>query len=242
MKTQVIGKPGRYSAAQGRANGVRAAGWSAATFLALVGAAALTVSAVISIFRGGTPVIQVVGALVLATAAHSVWRRAATLRVQAGRQQRGTAAEEQVVAALTKAGAALVINGAELHAGGDADHVVAYLRPGGHGVLAVIETKAGGGHVRMGGRRLLSGQKGRPIPGDPIAQVTRQADALRRIAGRPVAAIVCVPGMTSEPFAVGQVVVCGTRHLGRLLSHQLPEVALTTHDALGLTERVVIKA
>ena len=228
--TQIIGRPGRYSRTQGNANSRRAWAWK------LLAWPAGAVS-VLYLVLGGLSYVEHRGGVaeLLAGAVFGwVWlagaRKSASAQTHATRQQHGTGAEEEVVAALQAAGVTLVINGAELHAGGDADHVVAHLRGDGTGVLAVVETKAGGGTIRMAGRTILSGKAGRAIPGDPIAQALRQADALTRMTHRQAVAVVCIPWMTNEPFAAFGAIVCGKRHLHQLFSRTLPATRLDARD------------
>lgn len=242
MKTRVIGQAGKHSAAMGRRNATSSAGLSLLTFAAFATAIVAGVAGVLSLVSSSgwaVPLLVVAG--VLAAAGASTSSRAEKAKTQAARQQRGTASEEEVVTALRRAGVALVINGAELHAGGDADHVVAHLRTPFTGVLAVIETKSGGGHVRPQGRAILTGKAGRTIPGDPVRQVGRQASALARLTGQQVASIICVPGMSNEPFVVDSVVVCGTRHLASLFARDLPATALTASDVDAYATRILPK-
>lgn len=235
----MIGEAGRHSASMSRASGFRALRLGAATLALYVAAVAGAVSALLTL---GGPVFLTVVLLAAAAlafgGARTVQARTASANLQADRQLRGALAERVVADELVKARPALVINGAEINAGGDADHVVAHLRSSSRGVLAVIETKAGGGQVRMIGRALLTGKHGRAIPGDPIRQVGRQAAALRRITGRSVAAVVCVPQMTNAPFMVDNVMVCGTKHLAQLIRRELPDIPLTADDVAALAQRV----
>lgn len=224
----------------GRSNAARAfaltlAHWGALT---LAGISALSAVTLDPIPRAALLLL----ALALVGAGLAARSRSRAAAVQAGRQQRGTRSEEEVVSALRKARVALIINGAELHAGGDADHVVAHLRGSGTGVLAVVETKSGGGEVRSQGRSIITGKGGRTIPGDPIRQVDRQAAALARLSGRRVTSIVCVPGMTNDPFTVDNVIVCGARHLPAMFARQLPASPLTAADVDHLARTVDPKA
>lgn len=241
MRTRTIGSPGRYSATQGRMNATRAAGFYALNVAAWLVAAAGGLWALLSWLDGKSvvlPVVLLIAALFTVAVTRS---KAFQAESRAGKQHRGTSAEEDVVRALQRARVSLVINGAELNAGGDADHVVAHDRGNGHGVLAVIETKAGGGVVDYHNGGLLTGRNRRRIPGDPIRQVQRQVAALARRCGRPVVGIVCVPWMTNEPFAVGPVVVCGTTHLRSLFHRTLDAVPLTRQDIDTLAHQVATK-
>jgi len=173
----------------------------------------------------------------------AVWAgtRAKDAAAVADRRRRGAQAEDTVVAALTRAGVTLVVNGVELDAGGDADHVVVHERAPGTGAVAVVETKAGGGTVRVHGQSLATGKAGRVIPGDPIGQALRQAGALARKTGLPVTAVVCVPGMTNRPFWERGAVVCGARDLGAVVTRTLPVQALGTWTAQRFAQFLHLK-
>lgn len=133
---------------------------------------------------------------------------------RAGKQGVGAKAEQQVSSALKHVdGVFHVINNATLPSvSGDCDHV-AITRRG----LCAIETKAGGGRVRINGDgKLVTGQ-GRVVPGDPINQVLVQTTALARLIGARVTAIVCVPWMKNKSFRSKGVWICGASQLGWVL-------------------------
>lgn len=214
----MIGDPGRYARRTGRADRIQALQWRLVWLAAIVGACAgglMTVSAWIG---HRSPVAGVALAGAGAITSWLAGTRASAAEQRAGRRTRGATAEATVVAELQRAGVALVVNGAELGAGGDADHVVMHVSRPGVGALAVIETKAGGGTVRPQGHSLATGRAGRVIPGDPVAQATRQATALRRKTGLTVHPIVCVPGMTNAPFSFRGATVCGQKDLGAIVT------------------------
>jgi hypothetical protein len=118
--------------------------------------------------------------------------------------------ERRVGRVLEACGATLVAHGAMLGAGGDADHLVA--GPG----LVVVETKTGRGQVTAteAGLRV----RGRQMPGDPVAQALRQAEALGRLAGVRAAAVVCVTDMEQGPFIRRGVTVRSLRDLPRVVA------------------------
>lgn len=133
---------------------------------------------------------------------------------RAGKQGVGAKAEQQVSSALKHVdGVFHVINNATLPSvSGDCDHV-AITRRG----LCAIETKAGGGQVRINGDgKLVTGQA-RVVPGSPVNQVLVQAGALARLTGESVTAIVCVPWMKNPPFRSKGVWICGASQLGWVL-------------------------
>lgn len=223
MATQVIGKTSRYARRLARSATRRAASHLTFTAAAWAGAAALLVTALLGYFHGHDHVwVAFIGGAVLAGAGELLRSRAKASWVTAARLRRGVQAEDIVLTALRRARVSLVVNGADVGAGGDADHVVAHMRKDGSVSLGVVETKAGGGFVRPQGRSLLTGKGGRRIPGDPIAQVQRQARGLAARTQMGVWAVVCVPWMTNPPFTVEDVVVCGVKDLPKLVTTTLP--------------------
>jgi hypothetical protein len=134
-----------------------------------------------------------------------------------GRASIGASSERRVAKHLAASGVSVVLNGAMIGAGGDADHIV--LGPS----LLVVETKTGYGAVRYASSTLYAGS--RAIPGDPVAQVNRQARTLGRQLGSYINAVVCVVDMVGPPFTVGRTTICS---LGDLI----PVIAAlpATHD------------
>lgn len=133
---------------------------------------------------------------------------------RAGRQGVGAKSEQLVSSALKHVdGVFHVINNATLPSvSGDCDHV-AITRRG----LCAIETKAGGGQVRItADGKLMTGQ-GRVVPGSPINQILSQAGALARLTGERITAVVCVPWQKNAPFRSKGVWVCGASQLGWVL-------------------------
>lgn len=230
MRTRVIGKAGRYSTKQAQESWLQSAKWELLAVLFWIGAG-FCLYYILRDLTDGVPMFALLGGV--ASVGLALWSRSKgqPAKQVAQRQQRGTNAEDEVVAALKRARVSLVMNGVDVQAGGDADHVVAHLRGRGQGVLAVVETKAGGGEVLQNGRYgLLSGRNRRVIPGKPIEQVLRQKRGLERLTGRNVVAIVCVPGMKNKPFTVEGVVVGGVKDLRTLFASQLPATSLTAAD------------
>lgn len=127
----------------------------------------------------------------------------------------GARSEERVGRVLDQLGATSVVHGALLGAGGDADHVV--LGP----VVAVVETKTGGGPVKLDGSSLVVGR--RTLLGDPLGQSRRQAVRLGRLVGAHAHAVVCIPDMRGAPVSLKGVQVCSLDDLGDVLS-ALPPV------------------
>lgn len=239
MNTVIVGAPGRYSTRQANANTVRAlARWTACAVL-VVGALASGWGAWLRHPAAGWQVLAAV-ALVAAGGAVLAHQQAAGFFAAAGRQRRGTAAERQTVRGLEAVHASLVVNGADVRAGGDADHVVVVPRSPGRAVVAVVETKAGGGNVHLRAGHLITGS-GRTIPGNPLAQAQRQAAGLARLLRCPVAAIVCIPGMQSPAFAAGSVLVCGTRSLQQAVD-SVPPAAVPDNFVDVVIAAVPLKA
>jgi len=128
---------------------------------------------------------------------------------------------EAAVAAVLRQKAAVVVHGAMLGAGGDADHVL--LGP----ALAVVETKSAIGVVQADERRLSVA--GRLVPGNPVAQARRQAAAVSAATGRWCEAVVCVTGMRNGPLRVGSTTVCSLADLSTVLAGCSP--TLTSSEA-----------
>lgn len=137
----------------------------------------------------------------------------------------GVRSERRVVSRLARLGAHAVVNGAMLGAPGDADHVV--IGP----ALVVVETKTGKGRARYGNGELHVGR--RRVPGDPVAQVRRQASALARIAGRDPLAVVCVVDMTNGPLRVGDVAICALDDLEHVVAGAPRVLAAEQAEALA---------
>lgn len=174
------------------------------------------------LLRGGTaalePAVAGIAAVAASLGARSEWIRRSKAAI-------GARSERRVAREIEHLGCSAVIHGALLGAGGDADHIV--VGP----ALAVIETKTGRGNVAWSDGRLLAGR--RAIPGNPVAQVRRQAAALGRRAGVRPMAVVCVPDMEGRPFMVDEVTVCSLASLSAVL-----RAAPTVLDPSG-AERVV---
>lgn len=202
MTTYQTGRAGKFSRQMQMRSLLRATGWAAAA----VCAAALALLLLAHRSYQGALFLAVAAAVCGATSHHHVGR--------AGKQARGANSEQLVATALSKTGAFHVINNAVLPGTkGDADHVVFHPRAG----ACVIETKSGGGQVRINGDgKLVTGQ-GRVVPGNPVNQALSQASGLTRLIGEPVSAIVCVPFMKNKPFRSKGVWVCSTSQLAGVL-------------------------
>lgn len=125
----------------------------------------------------------------------------------------GANAEKRVARTLSRVKPAIVLHGADLGRGGDADHVV--LGP----VCAVVETKTGRGAVRRTQAGFFVGN--RKLVRDPLAQATTQAGLLRRFTGCYVTAIACIVDMDGPPVQLPDGWVCSVKDLPRVLN-QLP--------------------
>jgi hypothetical protein len=147
---------------------------------------------------------------------------------QYGKAAVGAQSESRVGRVLARSGAAVVLNGSMIGGGGDADHIV--LGP----PLVVIETKTGYGNVYTRGNELHAGK--RRIPGDPIAQVLRQARTLSRQVNTRVTCVVCVVDMVGPPFVSRQVTVCSLADLTNVMS-SAPQ-ALTGAQARALGDQI----
>lgn len=129
-----------------------------------------------------------------------------------GKAAVGARSERRVAKALA-GGPWEVFNGALLGAGGDADHIII-----GAG-SAVVETKTGHGRVTTADGVMRAGS--RRMPGDPIAQVRRQASAMARQYNLRPLPVVCVVDMSNEPFMSQGVLVCSLGYLVSLLQRQM---------------------
>jgi hypothetical protein len=125
------------------------------------------------------------------------------------RAQVGGYSEQRVAAVLASMAPVALLNSVLLGAGGDADHVI--LGP----QLAVIETKTGWGEVSFDGHTMRAGA--RSIPGNPVAQVQRQAAVLHDLVQEYTDAVVCVVDMTNPPLQVGSTTVCSLADLPQVL-------------------------
>lgn len=219
VRTTVFGRPSLYARKLRRRAVLVTAGWGALAVTPTLWAVDITGTQMWT----PTEMVLVLGAslvpIVLGRRSHK----------RIGQTTVGIRSEVLVARYLRRSGQAAVLHGCLLGAGGDADHIV--LGP----QATVVETKTGFGHVRLGSNgELLSGK--RRIPGDPVAQVRRQARALTALVGVPVSTVVCVAHMTNAPFSSGQTVVCSARHLNAVLK-ALPEVMEPRH-ALDLAARL----
>ena len=167
-----------------------------------------------------------IGATALAVVAYGAYRRA---RSDGRKASVGATSERRVSRVLSRAHPVGLANSLMLGAGGDADHVV--VGPW----LAVIETKTGRGAVRMEGTTMRAGS--RAVPGDPVAQVARQARAVGRLAGTTCDAVVCIVDATTAPFVDRGVAVCSLADLPRVLA-QLPH-RVAEANAVQMYENLV---
>ena len=132
----------------------------------------------------------------------------------------GANAERRAGKAIERCGPTAVLHSVLLGAGGDADHVV--LGP----VVAVVETKFGAGEVSYSDGVMRAGRK--QMHGNAVAQVKRQALALKKEVGVFVEAVVCVVDMTNPPQQYGHVHVCSAADLPGVLAglpHRLDAAA-----------------
>jgi flagellin-like protein len=208
MNTVVLGSPGAHARSLAFKALGRAALLSALIVALVVAGFAL---GALSVFASDRGVSEVVGALLLLAAVvvgFSVSNSWASMR----KAEIGWRSEKRVASVLDRCGAAAVVHGALLGAGGDVDHMV--LGP----VAVAVETKTGGGRVRIEHGRVVAGR--RTVPGDPVAQARRQAVALGRALGVRTSAVVCLPDMSNRPFKSGDVAVCSLNDLAAVIAAQ----------------------
>jgi hypothetical protein len=209
----VLGRPGDHAGAladQARRRGL-------APNLVGVAAAALAAVALLA----GAPLVVPAGLGALAFAAFAV----AGAPDGAGARARVGADAERKVGRIVERwarrnGAYRVVHGAELHGGGDADHVI--FGP----TCAVIETKYGRGPIRVARDGTVTvGTK--QLRGNPTAQCERQRKRLGDLTRSPAAGFVCISDGTGRPVRHGNVIICGARQLPRLLSAAGPSAPAT---------------
>jgi len=141
----------------------------------------------------------------------------------------GARSERRVAKAIKSLGPDYLANSLMIGAGGDADHTV--IGP----CLVVVETKTGHGEVRRQGGKLIAGR--RTIPGDPVAQVRRQAAAVGKVTNSYCDAVVCISDGSFAPFETEHVTVCSLADLPRVLK-SLP-ARLSSEQAGVLYQRLV---
>lgn len=211
--TKSTGTPGEYARDLAKSHRRQANKYRRTAFLAVVVALA---GAWIS---GWSASVLFGGAVVVIPVYVYCAKKAAGYTIQKRKAKSGLDSERMVANALKrKSGADFVLNGA--HPGGtrgDCDHIV--IGP----CLAVVETKTGRGKVNSTGRGVFV--NGRLLPRDPIGQVIRQSDLIRRMSGTDCDPVICVPNMANKPFSVTRqgatVIICSLRDLPIQL-HKLP--------------------
>lgn len=179
---------------------------------ATCGAAAVLLAPV-ALTGGVFAIAAVVFALAAATLAFHCrhwWGRACQAAV-------GARSERRVARVLARQGYGAVLHSVLVGGGGDVDHLVVGPK------LVAVETKTGSGRMFVTKGSLTVGR--RVLPGDPVAQVRRQAAAAGRIANNYVSAVVCVPDGSGPPLTVGDVTVCNLE--------QLPAVIGSTRDVFA---------
>jgi Holliday junction resolvase-like predicted endonuclease len=120
------------------------------------------------------------------------------------RAQSGLRAEELAATSLRSSGVAVLVFGATLGRG-DCDAIA--IGP----QLVAVEVKHGRGEVQGTAGALSVG--GRALRKDPLRQANAQAAAIRRRCGVYTDAVVCITGMTNQPFAANGVWVCSSQDL-----------------------------
>lgn len=213
MASDTYGRPGGYANVLAWKARLRvAAGWIVA-LAAIVMMAGPVTQHLPGLLSAGPSALEplytspvVLGSAVVALASYAFAEKS---RIDVRKAAVGIRSEKLVARQLKNVGAEAVVHGALIGGGGDVDHVV--LGP----CAVAVETKTGKGRMRLDGRTIRVGRK--TIPGDPIGQVRRQAKALSRITGQPTASVVCIPEMTSEPRAVGDVVICAAQDLSDVI-------------------------
>ncbi|NDU77721.1 hypothetical protein GWI34_34690 [Actinomadura sp. DSM 109109] len=193
----------------------RTRGWlyaAGAVLLALTAAGALLGAVLLDAI-----VLRVLAVLAVVAAAAGcgyAWLRAREALGRARRSAVGARSEREVRAAVRRTQSVAAAYGLVLGSrGGDCDTVV-FTRGGG---AAAIEVKTGHGEVSADGGTMRVGR--RVMHGDPVRQAANQARRLsRKLGGRTVLAVVCVPGMRNRPFtAASGVWVCSAKDLRTVL-------------------------
>lgn len=165
----------------------------------------------------GVPPLRAVAALAGVAAAAGcwyAWTRSRRVLAKAGQAAVGARSEREARAAIRHTGSIAAAYGLVLGGrGGDCDAVVF---TGGYGA-AVVEVKTGHGEVAVEGDRMRVGR--RVLQKSPTGQAAGQARRLSRaLGGKPVLAVVCVPGMMNRPFSTPSGVwVCAAHDLKTVL-------------------------
>jgi hypothetical protein len=155
------------------------------------------------------------------------WIRATRSLGQARRSAVGARSEREVREAVRRTESVAAAYGLVLGArGGDCDTVV-FTRGCG---AAAIEVKTGHGRVSAENGTMRVGR--RVLHGDPTRQAADQARRLsRKLGGRAVLAVVCVPGMRNRPFSTpAGVWVCSAGDLRDVLD-RAPRVFAAAEEA-----------
>lgn len=163
---------------------------------------------------GALRVAAAVAGVAAAAGCAYAWMRATRSLGQARRSSVGARSEREVRAAVRRTESVAAAYGLVLGSrGGDCDTVV-FTRGCG---AAAIEVKTGHGRVSAENGTMRVGK--RVLHGDPARQAANQARRLsRKLGGRTVLAVVCVPGMRNRPFSTpAGVWVCSARDLQAVL-------------------------
>jgi hypothetical protein len=198
----VIGTPAGYTKQLRAKNLLRCAAGAGTS--ALTGIVVAAAPSTLSTLHGAVGLLSVFVAGSVVCRSH--W-------VKVRKNQVGIDAEITAARALTECGALAVAFGARL-SHGDCDAVA--LGP----QLVAIEVKYGKGAVRLERGALRDDRKS--FGRDPLRQATDQAKALGGLAGSYADAVVCVVGMTNQPFFARNVTVCSERHLAEVV-RKLPQ-------------------
>lgn len=132
---------------------------------------------------------------------------------QVGKASRGIASEAKVSKVLSKLGeGGVVINGWRPGGkGGDVDHTI--IGPW----ACVVETKTGYGKLGVKNGVVYSGD--RRVGSDEMGQIARASREVGRLLGVRAMAIVCVAGASGGPIQVGEVTVCTSSDLAKIVKN-----------------------
>jgi len=125
-------------------------------------------------------------------------------------------AEREVAGILARSGVSELAHSTKIQTGEIIGHLA--LGP----CAAVIKTYPGTGRVTYESNIFKVGR--RQIPGDPLKEIISHATSLSALIGVEVSPIICVPGMTHDPFMIDGVTICSSYHIQRAIRTLPPAI------------------
>lgn len=200
-----LGTPGAHAASLGRLR-LRAAALRA--LLGLAGLGLILAALLLALIHPDTPRLLLVLLPLTGLPAAALGTFQARRSWESAQQGfRGARSERRCARELRRLQPAALVHGALLGAGGDLDHAVLGLPLGG---AAAVETKTGGGQLRVEGGRLLAGSRDLT---SSLDQARRQAAALSRRLGAPAQPVVVITDVRGQAVSLQGVLVCSLAEL-----------------------------